>query len=1256
MANRSQFCDWFVVLYGTKRFITKCLDFFIRKGNFIGANLNLQLLTELTMKRLLMLVAVLLAAVSCFDDSEIWDTIMDHEDRILKLEILCKELNTNISSLQTLVEALECGDFITDITPITEDGKEIGYTITFIKSSPITIYHGKDGTNSSDGKDGAIPMVGVKKDTDGVYYWTLDGEWILDDEGNKLKAEAKDAITPQLKVEEGCWYVSYDNGKTWERLYQVEVGDGMDSSEGSLVFLNVDYDDESVHFTMSDGTLISVPRRVFLAIEFDSEDLVLLAPGSTRDIRYIVTSVLPDVQVEALASGDLDAVAIPDETDPMMGVIRVTSVGDTIKEHSRVVVLVSNGEKVIMKSLKFEAEVITVVDEAHITVPAEGGVVELLYLTNLECDVIIPNISPQWVSLAPDTKTLQQRSICLQLEPNDGLMREAIVTIQNKDASLKLEYKITQEANASVQLQAEREALVAIYNALNGDAWPNNENWCTDKPLSEWYGVDTDSKGSVVALRIYGDMNNLGEKTPFPKEVCNLTNLYDLMIDCTNVDSFPSEISSLKLRSFYSTENIYLTLSEMKPIYDGPKLLENFSVVNHDRSYFVSEQSMSPQPIPEELLENLNLQTISLMACNLSGTIPEEICNLTSLTGLVLYNIWDTYLTGELPNAISNLTELTCLNLFNLNLSGGIPDGLYTLSKLMSLSIDSCHIGGSLSSQIGSLQNLTSLNLRDANLKGELPKELALLMDNLDACMLDGNGFYGDIPEEITSHPKWKTFWTSIISRNNLNVTYGDIPAPEFDTYDVWGNNVKSSEQYAKNTYTVLYEYDVAMFPYMSNAVYSCYDMHMLYNAYHDLGVDIIMFNTIGWDEQVRQFLNLNDIPWTTLCYAPFGMCSIPNVTVVNSQGEVVFSTIISTEILMFSDILAFFEDKFSEVKYTSNDYSADGQVTTLQTATKGNGIDIVLMGDGYSDRQIEGGIYRADMEYMYNHLFEKEPFRTHKDMFNVSFVNVVSATEGYLYHDTALNTLFLGDTFVAGDDMTCFNYALNAISAERMDEALIIVAMNSEVYAGTCYMYYPSEVSGTYGTGPSIAYFPKGTDAEMFAQLLHHEANGHGFAKLADEYAYELYGEVPADYVTEIEAQQDSWGWWKNVDFTNNPDQVRWSQFLGDSRYAGEGLGCFEGGLTYWTGVWRPTEDSIMRYNVGEFNAPSREAIYYRIHKLAYGDSWEYNYEDFAAYDAVNRTSASAPARRQRANYVEHSFEPTAPPVVVGKPWTEAK
>lgn len=339
---------------------------------------------------------------------------------------------------------------------------------------------------------------------------------------------------------------------------------------------------------------------------------------------------------------------------------------------------------------------------------------------------------------------------------------------------------------------------------------------------------------------------------------------------------------------------------------------------------------------------------------------------------------------------------------------------------------------------------------------------------------------------------------------------------------------------------------------------------------------------------------------------------------------------------------------------YISSDYSSDGGVETLQTATVGNGIDIVLMGDAYSDREIADGSYEADMEYMYDNLFTQEPFKTHKDMFNVYYVNVVSATEGYDNAGAALGGYFGDGTLVGGNDNKCFEYALNAVSEDRMDEALIIVAMNSDAYAGTCYMYYPESATGTYGSGPAVAYFPKGGDQTTFAQLLHHEANGHGFAKLADEYAYEDYGAVPDANVTQTRDQQNSWGWWKNVDFTSDPAQVRWSYFLEDERYANEDLGVFEGGLTYWTGVWRPTEDSIMRYNTGGFNAPSREAIYYRIHKLAYGDSWEYDYEEFVKYDAVNRSSSSAPQKTRR-NYVERPLEPTAGPVVVGKSWRNA-
>ena len=344
------------------------------------------------------------------------------------------------------------------------------------------------------------------------------------------------------------------------------------------------------------------------------------------------------------------------------------------------------------------------------------------------------------------------------------------------------------------------------------------------------------------------------------------------------------------------------------------------------------------------------------------------------------------------------------------------------------------------------------------------------------------------------------------------------------------------------------------------------------------------------------------------------------------------------------------------DLYYISSDYSKDGVVSTLQTASKGDGIDIVLMGDAYSDRQIADGTYEADMENLYNNLFTEEPYKSFKDHFNVYYVNVVSATEGYEYGHTALDGYFGSGTLAGGNDNAVFNYALKAISAEEMDEALLIVAMNSDAYAGTCFMYYPTETDGTYGSGPSVSYFPKGGDAETFASLLHHEACGHGFAKLGDEYAYEDYGEAPADYIAQTKQHQDSWGWWKNVDFTDDPSAVRWNYFLSDERYANDGLGVFEGGLTYWSGVWRPTENSIMRYNTGGFNAPSREAIYYRIHKLAYGADWEYDYEDFVEYDSVNRKSASEAAAVSATKYVYQPKPQLHAPVVINKTWRDAE
>lgn len=216
--------------------------------------------------------------VSCsddYDDTAIKGQINDLENRVTALEQLCQQMNTNISSLQTIVNALQERDYITSVTPIKEGDAVIGYTINFAKNDPITIYHGKNGTN---GADGYVPVISVAKyETDGLYYWTLDGEWLTDAEGNMVRAQGidggsgeggaegstgKDGITPQLKIKLNYWYISYDNGATWERLGPATGSDGRPGADGDSFFEDVTVgEDGYVYFVLADGTEFKVPTK-----------------------------------------------------------------------------------------------------------------------------------------------------------------------------------------------------------------------------------------------------------------------------------------------------------------------------------------------------------------------------------------------------------------------------------------------------------------------------------------------------------------------------------------------------------------------------------------------------------------------------------------------------------------------------------------------------------------------------------------------------------------------------------------------------------------------------------------------------------------------------------------------------------------------------------------------------------------------------------------------------------------------------------
>ena len=221
------------------------------------------------MKKLFILLSVVtlsLASCSDYDDVALWNKSQDIDTRLTTLEELCEQLNTNVSSLQTIVTALQNNDYVTGVTPVMQGGKEVGYTITFSKGNPITIYHGKDG---QDGEDGTTPTLGVKQDADGVYYWTLNGEYIVVD-GEKIQAEGKNGTngingtTPQFKIENDYWFISYDNGTNWTQLGKATGEDGKDGEDGvggDSMFSGVDYDTSTdyVIFTLADGTQIKLP-------------------------------------------------------------------------------------------------------------------------------------------------------------------------------------------------------------------------------------------------------------------------------------------------------------------------------------------------------------------------------------------------------------------------------------------------------------------------------------------------------------------------------------------------------------------------------------------------------------------------------------------------------------------------------------------------------------------------------------------------------------------------------------------------------------------------------------------------------------------------------------------------------------------------------------------------------------------------------------------------------------------------------------
>lgn len=419
------------------------------------------------------------------------------------LRTQCNQMNTNIEALQKIVTSLQNNDYITSCTPHMENGVQTGYVISFAKSPSIIVYNGKngapgkdgepgkdgaDGNDGVDGKDGYSPVVGVKKDTDNIYYWTLDGKWLTDADGKKVKAQGtdgkngadgndglpgadgkdgndgadgangtngKDGVTPQLKIEDGFWFVSTDGGQNWTKL---GMATGANGKDGDSFFASVSDSETKVTFVLKDGSSFEVPKESGLNIVFQNTEAIRFSLGSAYKIAYTLVGSDAQTSIEILCQDGLRATL--EKTDETSGFVTVTT-PYSIVERSTVIVLVSDGRgKTIMKALNFvydgssdgEKGTLIITTAKPLTIAATGGIVEVPVQTNLSYRVQIDAAAQSWLTHKETVAVKSLRNECLKFEAaaNTGAQRRAFVSLVNlADESIAQTFCITQDADAS---------------------------------------------------------------------------------------------------------------------------------------------------------------------------------------------------------------------------------------------------------------------------------------------------------------------------------------------------------------------------------------------------------------------------------------------------------------------------------------------------------------------------------------------------------------------------------------------------------------------------------------------------------------------------------------------------------------------------------------------------------------------------------------------------------------------------------------
>lgn len=721
----------------------------------------------------------------------------------------------------------------------------------------------------------------------------------------------------------------------------------------------------------------------------------------------------------------------------------------------------------------------------------------------------------EWIAEAPQSRGLEQHTHTFRIARN-GLddPRTGRILFEDKASDFCDELTVVQAPWDDPD--PDRTALNAIFEATGGAGWTNRTNWGSDKPLGEWYGVETDDEGHVVSLRL--PHNNL-TGTLVPK--------------------------------------------------------------------------MGRLPY---------LRHLDLSRNDLGGELTREA-------------------GGEIVSDLDRLTELETLDLSHNRFTGQ-----------------------HMPAKWGAMEHLRMVDLSSNQLQGDaFPEAWNVFFENgrtVDL-ILNDNALTGEVPAVIQNHPDWNRLALQFIRQKADDLTTGFSYDKAIYLPDLRYTDLKSGSQQqirtvvGANKLTMLCNWDPTeeeSLRFMEQVVRR---YRTLYGAQ---GFEVVALVREGdrYREAAERYVQEHDVPWIAAngCTDAQGRRVVlpdypyPSYLLVNQSGKLIAdmfrgkrgagwfperdNSLISLEHSKYMNKTCDDFFGFNNCTYQSTDFSKSKKFETLQKATKGRGIDLILMGDGFTDVDIDTGFYREVMDFAMEAFFKLEPLKSCRHYFNVYMVYAVSKErtvgEYGKNKNTALRVKVSNDNYWFDTNDAAWivpDYCRVCPLVSDKDRVSTVIVFGAE--RGLTRVQLRS-------SGPNYAFtgFKNQNGLKAAENTFIHESVGHAFGLLADEYTNLSYEPIPESEKREL-LETQKYGLNLNVSVTSDPTKVPWAHLIDLAKYPYVGI--YEGGNYYSVGVWRSEKVSIMdNSSYHYFNAISRELLYKRIITLA-GEA--YSFEKFLAIDS---------------------------------------